>query len=69
MTLRKTTIDNSGRYVLKREQIREIKQNTIKNNTTPRKQNKKISQKNKKILNNISASAFNLLERIMNCYF
>ena len=48
MTLRKITLDNSVRYIPKIEQTREIKRNTIKNKTTPRKQ-KNISGKNKKI--------------------
>ena len=38
------TVDNSVRYIPKSEQTREIKQNTIRNKSTPRKQNKKISQ-------------------------
>ena len=44
MVLRKMTVDNSVRYIPKNEQTREIKQNTIKNKSTPRKQNKNISQ-------------------------
>ena len=55
MTLRKTTIDNSVRYIPKSEQMSENKTKTI-----PRKQNKKISQNIKKFLNNISASGFKL---------
>ena len=57
MTLRKKTIDNSVRYIPKSEQTRENKTKTI-----PRKQNKKISQNNKKFLNNVSASGFKLLK-------
>ena len=52
MTLRKKTIDNSLRYVPKNEQ------NTIKNNSPPRKQKKKISQNNKKFLKNVAAQGF-----------
>ena len=54
MTLRKITIDNSVRYVPKSEQT--------KVGSIPRKQNKKISQNNKKFLNNVSASGFKLLK-------
>ena len=43
MTLRKITVDNSVKYIQKSEQTREIKQNTIKNKSSPRKQNKNIS--------------------------
>ena len=57
MTLRKITIDNSVRYIPKSEQTRENKTKTI-----PRKQNKKISQNNKKFPNNVSASGFKLLK-------
>ena len=57
MTLRKITIDNSVRYIPKSEQTRDNK-----TKTTPRKQNKKISQNNKKFLNNVSASGFKLLK-------
>ena len=55
MTLRKITINNSVRYIPKSEQMIENKTKTI-----PRKQNKKISQNNKKFLNNISASGLKL---------
>ena len=57
MTLRKITIDNSVRFIPKSEQMIENKTKTI-----PRKQNKKISQNNKKFLNNVSASGFKLLK-------
>ena len=40
MTLRKITIDNSVRFIPKSEQTSEIKQNTIKNKSSPRKQKK-----------------------------
>ena len=62
MTLRKITIDNSVRYIPKSEQTRENKTKTIKAGSPPRKQNKKISQNNKKFLNNVSASGFKLLK-------
>ena len=62
MTLRKITTGNSVNYIAKGEQTREIKQNTIKNKSTPRKQNKKISQNSKKFLNNVAAQGFGLLK-------
>ena len=64
MTLRKITIDNSVRHIPKSEQPkeREIKPKTTKAGSLPRKQNKKISQNNKKFLNNVSASGFKLLK-------
>ena len=62
MTLRKITIDNSVRYIPKFEQTRENKTKTIKVGSIPRKQNKKISQNNKKFLNNVSASGFKHLK-------
>ena len=60
MTLRKITIDNSVRYVPKKEQTKEKnnKPRTTKAGSLPRKQNKKISQNGKKFLKNISASGF-----------
>ena len=57
MSLRKITNDNSVGYTPKSEQTRENKTKTI-----PREQNKKISQNNKKFLNNVSASGFKLLK-------
>ena len=77
MVLRKITIDNNGvRFIAKSEQTKEIKQNTIKNKkqseqTQPisgagkpntRTQNKKISQKSKKILKNVATSRFGMLK-------
>ena len=62
MTLSKITIDNSVRYIPKSEQTREKKTKTIKAGSLPRKQNKKISQNNKKFLNNVSAAGFKLLK-------
>ena len=60
MVLRKITVDNSVRYIPKSEQTKErdIKPKTIKAGSLPRKQNKNISQNNKKFLKNISASGF-----------
>ena len=62
MVLRKITIDNSVRKVPKSEQTREsdFEPNKIKNNSTPRKQIKNISQNNQKFPNNLSASGFQL---------
>ena len=57
MSLRKITIDNSVRYVPKSG-----KPKTVKAGSLPRKQNKKISQNNKKFLDNVSASGFKLLK-------
>ena len=62
MTLRKIAIDNSVRYIPKSEQMRENKTKTIKTGSLPRKQNKTISQNNKKFLKNVSASGFKLLK-------
>ena len=70
MTLRKMTIDNNVRFIPKSEQTKEIKQNKIKNQKQGEqiqpfsggKLNKKISQNNKKFLNNVSASGFKLLK-------
>ena len=64
MVLGKTTIDNSVRYIPKSEQIKEknIKPKTTKAGSLPRKQNKKPSQNNKKILKNVAASGFAVLK-------
>ena len=63
MTLRKTTIDNSVRYVPKGEQKeeKEIKPKKIKAASLSHKQNKKPSQNNKKFFKNIAASGFTIL--------
>ena len=58
MTLRKITIDNSVRYIPVTEKTKEIKPKTTKAGSLPRKQNKNISQNNKKFIKNISASRF-----------
>ena len=71
MTLRKTTIDNSVRYIPKNEKTKEIKQNPTKNKIqsvsggklNTKKQNKNISQNSKKFLKNISASGFGVLTK------
>ena len=51
MVFRRITVDNTVRYISKSEQSKEkdIKPNTIKNNSNPRKQNKITSQNKKKI--------------------
>ena len=73
MTLRDITIDNSAKYIPQSEQTqsisRAIKPNMIKNNSLPRKQNKKFSQSNKKFNQNITGEGFRLLKGFMNCYF
>ena len=50
MVLRKITIDNSVRYIPKTEKTNEkdIKPKKVKAGSLPRKQNKKLSQNNKK---------------------
>ena len=56
MTLRKKLIDNIVRFSPKCEQ------NTIKSNSTPKKQNKNIPQSNKKFLKNVPAQGFGFLK-------
>ena len=73
MTLRETNFDNSVRYIpvseiLKEKEIKP-KTKTIKAGSLPRKQNKKISQNNKKFLKKVTASGFKYLNLILNCYF
>ena len=67
MVLRKITKDNSVRYVPKSGKLKEkeIKPKTTKAGSVPRKQNKKLSQNNKKWV----ASGFGILKRTMKCYF
>ena len=65
MVLRKITIDNSVKYVPITE--KDIKQNTtkIKKNqpiSGGGKQNKNISQNNKKFIKNVAASGFAVLK-------
>ena len=60
MVLRKLTIDNSVRYIPKTEKTngKEIKPKKVKAGSLPRKQNKKLSQNNKKWV----ASGFGILK-------
>ena len=76
MVLRKITVDNSVRYIPKSEQTRESKPIKMKNKkqseqiqpisgggkSNTRKQNKKISQKNKKFLKKVTAGGFKYLK-------
>ena len=65
MVLRKITIDNSVRYIPVWEKIKETdnKPKKIKaSGSLPHKQNKKISQNNKKFIKNISAQGFKYLK-------
>ena len=61
-TLRKLTLDDSVKYILPGEQTkeREIKQNTIKNKAPPRKQDKNVSQNNKKLIKEVAARGFSI---------
>ena len=60
MVLRKITIDNSVRYIPKTEKTneKEIKPKKVKAGSLPRKQNKNLSQNNKKWV----ASGFGILK-------
>ena len=60
MVLRKITIDNSVRYIPKTEKTneKEIKPKKVTAGSLPRKQNKKLSQNNKKWV----ASGFGILK-------
>ena len=62
MTIGKITVDNSLRYIPKSEQTREIKQITIQKKSSPRQQNRNISQNSKKFLESISASGFKYIK-------
>ena len=64
MVLRKITVDSGVRYIPKSEQTKEkyIKPKTKKAGSLPRKQNKKVSQNNKKFLYNVSASGFGIIK-------
>ena len=64
MVLRTIIVNISVRYIPKSEQYKEkdIKPNTIKNNSNLRKQNKNLSQNNKKFLKNLSTQGFKYLE-------
>ena len=66
MVLRKKTIDNSVRYNPIREKTKEtdIKaKKKQKNASLPRKQNKTLSQNNKKFPKNTAAGGFATLEK------
>ena len=65
MILRKKTIVNSVRYIAQSEQTQEgdFKPTTIKSNSIPRKQNKNISQINKKFFKDtIRGERFGILK-------
>ena len=72
MVLRKITIDNSVRYIPKKEQTKEIKRNKIKNKKQSEqiqpisgggKQDKKFSKNNKKFVKDFTASGFGVLKK------
>ena len=65
MVLRKITIDNSVRYIPISEKTKEkeIKPKTIKAGSLPRKQNKNISQNNKKFIKNVAASGMKYITK------
>ena len=65
MTLRKTIIDNSVRYtpITEKTKEKEIKSKTIKAGSLSRKQNKNISQNNKKFLKKVTALGFKVLTK------
>ena len=60
MTLRKITIDNSVRSIpiTEKTKEKEIKSKTKKIGSLPRKQNKKISQNNKKFVKVFTTGGF-----------
>ena len=64
MVLRNKTTDISVRYIPKSEQTKEkdIETKTIKAGSLPRKQNKNISQNNKKFFKNVVAREFGILK-------
>ena len=62
MTLGKITVDSSVRYIPKSGQTREIKQNTIKNNSLPKKLIKINSQNSKSFHKNLAAEGFATLK-------
>ena len=64
MTLRKITVDNSVRYVPKTQQTKEkeIKPKKVKDDSLPHKQNKNISQNNRKFIKKVTASGFAILK-------
>ena len=64
MVLRKTTIDNSVRYIPKSEQTkeRENKPKTIKAGSIPCKQNKNISQNSENLVKDVTEGGFGILK-------
>ena len=71
MVLRRITIDNSVRYIPKKEQTKEIKQNLTKikkhsENIQPvsggGKPNKKLSENNEKFVKDFTAGGFAILK-------
>ena len=64
MTLRKITIDNSVRYIpiTEKTKEKEIKTKTTKAGSLSRKQDKNISQNNKKFLKKVTAGGFAYLK-------
>ena len=62
--IEKNNCDNSVRYIPINEKAKgkNIKPNTIKAGSLPRKQNKKISQNNKQFFKNIAASGFGIIK-------
>ena len=74
MTLQKITTENNVKTIAQIEQNQEkdIKPNTLENNSLPRKQNKKLSQYNKKFVKFIrTGERFRINKgwRTMSCYF
>ena len=59
---RKKTIDNSVTYIPRSEQTGEIKQDTIKNKSTPGKQNIEKFTILKMFLNNVAPQGFAILK-------
>ena len=64
MTLREINIDNSVRYIPQNEKTKEKddKPKTLKAGSLPRKQNKNLSQNNKKILKSLVGEGFGILK-------
>ena len=72
MTLGKTTIANSVKYIAQSEQTknRDNKPNTVKNISLPKNQNKSFSRNNKNFIQDyITAQKFRIFKEKMNCYF
>ena len=62
MVLRKISVDNSVRYIPKNEQTKEIKPVSGGGNSNMRKQDKKFSKNNKKIVKDFTAGGFAVLK-------